>query len=658
MHDIELIDDESMLNVSETNCLWGKAALEIREGLRFSQDASDGGEADSEENLRQRLFKDNLCVDPKICALTVLHFPHQHTAEISDNSYIHDDPISEKRSPVIARYDPAFILRFSLHSLSMGLIEPVEFASLGLLAVAFVSMSSADLGMRKLGDATLGRFLKALKCCWMKKHVKDGLMLLLSYVQNGVEEPWQRIPSVSAVFAAEASLILLDSSRKHYVPIIEFLKRSDPLMLRVGIPLFPDFFESSAVVQRLWVLRLIYAGLKSEDDAQIYIRNSVLERLMRFSSTPLTDAETKGLILEVVRKSVKSHKMARHLIRNCYLLSWCSSFISMFTTKLPIGDDEELRFVVVLEIISDALASRNISEWLQRIALEELMEISSRLYRLLGGGLVSIRENSASVDLILQILYATLKISQQREMFQPHFTITMEGIFQLFEAVANCDSPQFEASAERGLDTILMSTPPIGIICMDVDKLRRFLLWGTSTALRIDCKKGSKPSESPQEETMVAKFLRWLSASVILGKLYSEANDMNPTVLSETLLEYLKKRNLGGSMRKSEHVIGEAIVHLQKLVCANYGVLLPSVVFALALMLIHYGLGTESDKLIASLCCRITSPPEAIPAWRWSYYEAWKDLSSEAATDLEKMDLLHTCQHLFLVFSDMLGETP
>jgi len=61
------------------------------------------------------------------------------------------------------RYDPAFILHFSIDSLSMGYIEPVEFASLGLLAVAFVSMSSADLGMRKLGYETLQIFLDALE---------------------------------------------------------------------------------------------------------------------------------------------------------------------------------------------------------------------------------------------------------------------------------------------------------------------------------------------------------------------------------------------------------------------------------------------------------------------------------------------------------------
>lgn len=61
------------------------------------------------------------------------------------------------------RYDPVFILHFAIHSLSEGFIEPVEFAGLGLLAVAFVSISSPDVGIRKLGYETLGRFKTALE---------------------------------------------------------------------------------------------------------------------------------------------------------------------------------------------------------------------------------------------------------------------------------------------------------------------------------------------------------------------------------------------------------------------------------------------------------------------------------------------------------------
>lgn len=63
----------------------------------------------------------------------------------------------------IERYDPFFILHFSIHSLSLGYIEPMEFAGLGLLAVAFVSISSSDDRIRKLGYETLGIFKCALE---------------------------------------------------------------------------------------------------------------------------------------------------------------------------------------------------------------------------------------------------------------------------------------------------------------------------------------------------------------------------------------------------------------------------------------------------------------------------------------------------------------
>lgn len=61
------------------------------------------------------------------------------------------------------QYDPSFILRFSIHILSNGIIEPVDFAMLRLLAIAFVSMSSPDLEIRKLAYETLGVLKKSLE---------------------------------------------------------------------------------------------------------------------------------------------------------------------------------------------------------------------------------------------------------------------------------------------------------------------------------------------------------------------------------------------------------------------------------------------------------------------------------------------------------------
>nr|POE84371.1 hypothetical protein CFP56_67226 [Quercus suber] len=69
-------------------------------------------------------------------------------------------------SPIVEnveQYDPVFILRFSIHSLTLGYIEPLEFAGLGLLAVAFVSLSSSDERIRKLGYEALAIFEHAME---------------------------------------------------------------------------------------------------------------------------------------------------------------------------------------------------------------------------------------------------------------------------------------------------------------------------------------------------------------------------------------------------------------------------------------------------------------------------------------------------------------
>ncbi|KAF5944178.1 hypothetical protein HYC85_018255 [Camellia sinensis] len=245
-------------------------------------------------------------------------------------------------------YDPIFILRFSIHSLSMGYIEPMEFASLGLLAIAFVSISSPHDEMRKLGYEALGRFKTALERC-QKREGLVRLRLLLTYLQNGIEDPWQRIPSIIAMFVAEASFILLDSSPDHYLTISNFLLRSPRVNVKC-IPLFETFFWSSTVkfkTLRLWILRLLYAGLNSDDDAQIYIRNNILEILLAFYASPLSDYESKELILQVVKKSVKLHKMARYLVEYC-VYNWCEPSLKSLQSKESI----EMVACIAIEAIS------------------------------------------------------------------------------------------------------------------------------------------------------------------------------------------------------------------------------------------------------------------------------------------------------------------
>lgn len=71
------------------------------------------------------------------------------------------------------------------------------------------------------------------------------------------------------------------------------------------ISFFDEFFWSNSAsfkADRIWILRLLYCGHNSEDDAQIYIRSSILEKLLSFYSSSLSDNESRELILEVTNK--------------------------------------------------------------------------------------------------------------------------------------------------------------------------------------------------------------------------------------------------------------------------------------------------------------------------------------------------------------------
>lgn len=94
------------------------------------------------------------------------------------------------------------------------------------------------------------------------------------------------------------------------------------------------------------------------------------------------------------------------------------------------------------------------------------MELSSNLYKLLVGGLKLIKDNVSLVNSILQIMTLTLKISQKRKIYQPHFILSMESLFTIHQVLCACDTSRSSPNAEFGLQVILMSTPPVDIFYM------------------------------------------------------------------------------------------------------------------------------------------------------------------------------------------------
>ncbi|TKY46883.1 Nucleolar pre-ribosomal-associated protein 1 [Spatholobus suberectus] len=581
-------------------------------------------DSDTIEEWYRSQHRDNFPIDPDICVSTVLYFPYDRSIsdELPSVNKIEPDSVRKKVHSSHAedreRYDPVFILQFSIHSLSKAYIEPVEFAGSGLLAIAFVSMSSPDHGIRRLAYGTLDKFKNALEKCQKGKDVM-GLRLLLNSVQNSIEEPWQRIPSVIALFAAEASCVLLDPSHDHYTAISKFFTHSSRLNMRV-IPMFDDFFRSTSgnfKAERSWILRLVYAGLNSDDDAMIYIRNSILDNLMSFYVSPLSDFESKNLIIEVIKKSVKLHKVARHLVKQCALFTWFSSLISV--TRARLNGDENKRFLkhvlVVLKVVNDVISYGNISKWLQKHDLVQIKVLSYNLFDFLFRDVTLANETVELVNSFLQMIASMLKLSQKREIYQPHFILSIGDLYQMYQAGSVCNQTTKSIKPDLALEAILMNAPHVSIFLMNQETLQSFLIWATTTALRSESLRrlGSNESqfffrnnlrEEFRENSVISAFLRWLTASVIIGKLHKKSDNRdlgfaethNFGSLHSLLVHVGNTSGQGHDIDiGTEELLASTIFYLQLLLGINHEVL-PSVVCALCLLI--FGASNFAGMLI------------------------------------------------------------
>ncbi|GMH25511.1 hypothetical protein Nepgr_027354 [Nepenthes gracilis] len=686
MDEIDSAEEMDSGKLAELDYLWGSAAIRIRRERAQEQDILlESGMSEMERDHRRNQFRENLPIDPKLCVATVLYFPYKRNAcdgPLSSDQF-HNDNAGSAEGETIELYNPLFILRFSIHSLSMEYLDPVEFAGLGLLAIALVSISSPDDGIRKLGYEVLGRFRSALEKCQRKNEVKR-LRLLLICLQNGIEEPWQKLPTIIAIFVAEASIVLLDPSNDHYAAISKLLMRSPRINMK-GIPFFRDFFWSDPVnfkTDKLWMLILLYSGINSEEDAKIYLKNSVLEVLLSFYASPLSSNESKELILQVVKKSLKFEKMACYLVENCGLVPWLSSILSY---SLSLGGVQDLYFPkqlnLLLQVANDVVSSRGCANWLQKNGFEQLSDLSSQLFKILVSGSKLVEKDVFLVESILKVVISALQISQKREIYQPHFTLSMEGLYKLFEAVDQETNGKLSPSAEFGLKAILTSPPPVTLFQLGQLELQLFLTWAISTALKLDSMRVLQQAESYPyctqfatedicEDSLMSKLLRWLTASVILCKISHKYNGSDSSFLLRkpnmaTLLSLVKyfENECGETMSVSgsKDMLAAAIVYLQQLLGMKCK-LLSSVVTALSLLLLADApssagccsiLGRGSH--ISLLWSKIRCPPEANPAWRWSFDQPWADPSSEQS-DLEKIDELHACQTLLVVLSEALGK--
>ncbi|KAK9082655.1 hypothetical protein Scep_029126 [Stephania cephalantha] len=302
-----------------------------------------------------------------------------------------------------------------------------------------------------------------------------------------------------------------------------------------SMPLFNTMFESTSVnfkKERLWILQLSYAGLNLDVDAHIFMKGGLLEILMSFYYSPVADYESKILILQVVK---------------------------------------------------DVISSRTVIEWLQTYSLEQLSEFSSHALKLFADNSKMIMHDVPLVISLLKVLVSTLRISQKRKLYQPHFTLSHEGLFQLCQAVDT--DVRSSLGAELGLRAMLMSTPPAVLNYEGKALLLKSVAWGICTASRPYARDQvfqiptgsyytSVSEEDQSQDSLISKLLRWVTASVILEKVLESFKTLfSPEIKNartlQALLENVERRHMQSSETTVSRVFHYAVIAILAVLLAK-----------------------------------------------------------------------------------------
>jgi nucleolar pre-ribosomal-associated protein 1 len=112
-----------------------------------------------------------------------------------------------------------------------------------------------------------------------------------------------------------------------------------------------------------------------------------------------------------------------------------------------------------IQVLNALMLSRFVTEWLQEIALEQLSEISKNLYLLVEEGKL-FKGNIPILTKMLNVIASTMRLSMKRKIYQPHFTLSLHGIFKLCQAIAgHSRRTELKLAMELGTDVVLMNGP-------------------------------------------------------------------------------------------------------------------------------------------------------------------------------------------------------
>ncbi|KAL5338556.1 ribosome 60S biogenesis N-terminal-domain-containing protein [Aspergillus crustosus] len=209
----------------------------------------------------------------------------------------------------------------------------------GQVAELLLCLCSEHEEVRRQALPNISKFMMKLKeskyAEWRTAFTLTG-ELLETVKESGIETP---VPWIVGECASSCLSVLLNPMHKLYGKVNKFLQKA-PLWEIEKLPSYwidkillhePElddgYFEEVG-----WLLDLLIAGLRTEQDMDIYRRASLFERILSYYESPSADFSAKKKIIHLVYRSVQVHG-ATTLITRAGIISWIQSQLPAVTDK-------------------------------------------------------------------------------------------------------------------------------------------------------------------------------------------------------------------------------------------------------------------------------------------------------------------------------------
>uniref|UniRef100_A0A182N3L9 Nucleolar pre-ribosomal-associated protein 1 C-terminal domain-containing protein n=1 Tax=Anopheles dirus TaxID=7168 RepID=A0A182N3L9_9DIPT len=244
----------------------------------------------------------------------------------------------------VVTYDPAFLLPMMSFMYANDQADMLQRGiRSGILALPFLSFASNDDQMRLAAGSILLRIRTHLEQTKRLTDAKTWLHLLATVQRRfiemhtesanhkGVTHVVPRAPFLSMLFVAETVKLLPNVIHKLHGPLTQFLIKQDVYNFR-QVPNFLPLFNNSEVennVPRMFAIQTIGAGVKSHRDFAVLRASPVLQVLMGFHGSPLSNRELNMAILTTLGAITKIPRSCQYLVESLGFIGWLSERIDV-----------------------------------------------------------------------------------------------------------------------------------------------------------------------------------------------------------------------------------------------------------------------------------------------------------------------------------------